>query len=427
MGKKRASGTRPARAQGRPGDPRKRAGVPVAPTLPGSLAQELHDIGSGRRSFPRESNAIRHHYIAQMLLREWIDDEQPGGRLWQLDKSNGEIVMQAVAVAASVRRLYRARNADTGQDNNHLESFLAMVEGHAAGSLRRLREDFLNLNEGDRANVSLLLALQDQRTPAGTERMVAHLSAAARMWFATELANSKRANRRYIKLTPGASWDDAERWRREKLQQLRDGELAIEAPPEHALRLMMTSWLEFAGAIHDMNWKLLRAAEGEGEFVIGDRPMVMHDPTPKFPFSGNGLRSSPAAYTLMPLSPSTMLRFDQIGDRLAERRAAKSIRKANLRSYGWAKRFVYARSPSLLEELQAWAREHPDEVPAPRPDPQVICEPADPNDPRVEREHPVGYPRGFWHSPPGEEPQYMSYRLQYRDDPRTLAIDEVFF
>jgi hypothetical protein len=413
---------KPART--RAGDPRTRAGIPESPTLPGSLAQELHDIGSGRRSFPPESAAIRHHYIAQMLLREWVDDGLPGERLWQLDKASGAVVPQTTEAAASVRRLYRARNEDTGEQNNHLESFFAMVENHAAVSLRRLGDDLLALDEGDRANVSLLLALQDLRTPAGQERMLAQLSAAARAWFATTLSDQKRTNRRYMKTNPGATWQDAERWRRTTLEELRDGTLAIDAVREHVLRGMMQSWLGFAGAIHDMNWKLLRAREGH--FVIGDRPMVMHDPTPRFPFSGNGLRSSATAYTLMPLSPHTMLRLDQQGGRLEERTARRSVATANLRSYGWANRFVYGSRAQTLEELHAYAVDHPDEVPRPRPDPQVICEKADPNDPAVGRDHPPGYPRGFWYTPPDAEPQYMAYRLQYPDDPRTVAIDESF-
>jgi hypothetical protein len=154
--------------------------------------------------------------------------------------------------------------------------------------------------------------------------------------------------------------------------------------------------------------------------------MVMHDPTPKYPFSGNGLRSSPTCFSLMPLGPDLCLRFDQSGALLEQRRASRQIDDTNLRSYGWAQRFVYGRDRRVLEDLRQRALAAPELVPTPRPDPQVICEEADPNDPSVGIEHPPGYPRGIWYDAP-DGPKFMAYSLQYSDDPRTVGIDPSFF
>src|SRR4051812_40607644 len=61
-------------------------------TLPGSLARCLHEIGLGRRALPSGDGAKRHHFIAQLILREFIDSDLPGERLWQLDKRTGTCV-----------------------------------------------------------------------------------------------------------------------------------------------------------------------------------------------------------------------------------------------------------------------------------------------------------------------------------------------
>jgi hypothetical protein len=49
----------------------------------------------------------------------------------------------------------------------------------------------------------------------------------------------------------------------------------------------------------------------QAAFVIGDRTLTMHDATPRFPWSGNGLLSSPTAYSTIPMSSKTLLRIDQ--------------------------------------------------------------------------------------------------------------------
>jgi hypothetical protein len=422
MARKRKSKKNASTSRG--GNPAARVPIPASPTLPGSLAQQLHDIGARRRPMPTDSSAIRHHYIAQMLLREFLDPTQPRDRLWQLDKTNGRIDPQTTEGAASVRRLYRVAHTDGGE-SDHLEAFFSMVEDHAADSFRRLRATPGVLDEGDRANISLLLALQDQRTPAGQARALAQIEAGARLWLATQLADAHRSNRRYLRDHPGATSADAEAARLKAIAELQDGTIGVEAPKETVLQHMLQSWLQIAGELHGLRWKLLWAREAE--FVIGDRPMVMHDPTPRFPFSGNGIHSSPTAYTLMPLGPDLCLRMDHHGDHLCERTVTRQANLINLRSYGWAQRFVYARGRHVLEELHEHAQAHPEEAPGPRPDPQVICEDADPDDPSVGAEHPPGYPKGIWYSPPGEEPKFMAYTLQYMDDPRTVGIDETYF
>jgi hypothetical protein len=292
--------------------------------------------------------------------------------------------------------------------------------------LRVLRENPLALDVGDRVNISLFLALQDQRTPAGQHRAMRQIATAERLQAATQLEDAREFARSYRKrVDRHASRAAIERARLDLLRELRDGEIIVEAEKEHALTAMLGTWLHLGGAIHELSWQV--ASARDGEFVIGDRPLTLHDPAPPFPWSGNGLKSSPAAYGLMPLAPGMCLRLDQHGAQIEKRTWSRErlVAKTNLASYGWAERYVYGRARSVLEELYRRAQSDPDTVPTPRPDPQVIFEEADPDDPSVGAEHPAGYPRGFWL--PGEDgtPIYHRYTLVYTDDPRTPTIRDL--
>jgi hypothetical protein len=384
--------------------------------------QHLHDIGAGRTPMPT-SDAKRHHYIAQFILRQFVDPAQPRERLWQLDKMTGSVVPQTTESAASLRRLYRVIGFD-GAPTDLLEGVFAMVESHAAESVRRLVAAD-EIDDGARANIALLLALQDGRTPAGQTRMLRQIEAAARGEMAVRLADRRFANRLYRQSHPGVSEDEAERSRLETLRDLEEGDLIVQAPKEHALKALIENWLQFAGELADLRWKALRSRNEQ--FIIGDRPMVMHDPTPRYPFSGNGIKSSPTAYTLMPLAPLLCLRLDQSGAPFETRHADRQVERINLRSYGWAERFIYAGDRTVLEKLHARVQSDPDLAPGPRPNPQIICEEADPDDPAVGAEHPPGYPRGLWYEREDGSPVYMSYRLQYADDPRTVSIDQSYY
>jgi hypothetical protein len=144
----------------------------------------------------------------------------------------------------------------------------------------------------------------------------------------------------------------------------------------------------------------------------------MFDPTPRFPWSGNGWLSSPCAYATVPLGPELCLRLDQPGGTwIAERNCAKQIERINLRSYGWADRNVYARSRQVLEGLHALAQADPERLERRRSSPHVILEEADPNDPTVGAHHPPGYPRGLWINDDDGTRKWCSYELVDTDPP----------
>jgi Protein of unknown function (DUF4238) len=380
--------------------------------LPGSLAAHLRDVGMGKKTLPLFDRSRRHHFIPQFILRRFAD---PGtGLLHQLDIETGKITQPGPRGAGWEPKLYRVTD-DMGRENDYLEGFFALVEMHAADSIRRLHDDAVGLSEGDRANISLFLALQEGRTPGGHDRMLEQVTTMGRLQLEVLLENPDAFRKKRWR---GHSASELDRLRRDSLASLRAGRLKLRATKELTLRLILDTWLERAAPIHAMSWVALRA-DGD-EFVIGDRVVTMVDPTPRFPWSGNGWLSSPNAYATVPLSPNLCLRLNQPGRwaPIAERKTSRQIQRTNLRSYGWADRYVYGHSRKVLEDLHELARAEPDRLERRRPSPQVILEEADPNDPTVGQEHPPGYPRGLWITDDDGSQRWCSYELVDADPPR---------
>lgn len=396
--------------------------VTSVPELPGTLAAYFKDVALGRRELPTDSAAKRHHFVPRFLLRGFVDPRETGEMLWQLDKATGRIQLVTVEAAASRHQLYRVQ-VRTGGESSYLEGMLAVVEDHAAPSLRLLRETPENVDPGHRVNIGFLLGLQEARTPAGQRRLGLMMAASERVRLSTRFADPGGFARHMREHFPAMTAAEIEERRQKMLIDLRDGRVVLEAPKEMVLQGMFANWLDLAGAICDLRWVLLRT--GGPAFVIGDRPLMWVDPTPQFPWSSPAPQSSATSFGLFPLGANACLRLSQDGDDLVARRAERQARRINLRSWGWAERHVYAADSSVLEEIHAVATDHPDLTGGPPPDCTVILEVADPDDPSVGSEHPPGWPRGLWQlGSNGEPDRFCSYTVVRCDEDTTPTIDE---
>jgi hypothetical protein len=119
-------------------------------------------------------------------------------------------------------------------------------------------------------------------------------------------------------------------------------------------------------------------------FITSDRPLTMHDPTPPHKFSGAAWGSSDFVATTMPLSSTACLRVSP-ADRhpFSERDTRKQVDVINLRTYGWASRYIFGPSAEVLEALHARALADPEAVPAPTKKRVVMMEDLDTADPAV--------------------------------------------
>lgn len=343
--------------------------------VPGQFAEWLEGLARGERKLPN-CDGERHHYTPQFVLKKFRGAD---GQLFQLDKTDGSCALIKPKDAAWDPNLYTVDSV-TGEHDGIVEGLLSVAENFAADSLKRLLTTQAKFTEEDRGNLAFLLAIQEQRAPGWLLEFEERLTEMGTMWATVQLANM-------------AGPKGKQRRAREAAKALTDGTVTIRPTKENVLTTALLGVAHTVGLIYSLPWTLLRAKAGA--FVISDRPLTMHDPTPPHEFAGAAWVSSPLAVVTMPLSSSACLRIcpsDRC--RFSERDTSKQIDRINLRTYGWARRFVYGRSAELLRDLHARALAEPQSVPAPTKKRSVMLEDIATADPAVAQKNAVsGLPR----------------------------------
>jgi hypothetical protein len=343
--------------------------------IPGAFAEWLEGLTCGERTLPN-CEGERHHYTPQFVLKRF---RGPGGKLFQLDKTDGSCELIKVKDAAWDPRLYTV-DSITGEHDGIVEGLFSVAENFAAVSLERLLKAPENFTDDDRGNLAFLLAIQEQRAPGWLEEFEERLAEMGTMLAAVELANMTGPRGKQRKA-------------REAAKALADGNVNIRPTRENLLTTALLGVAHTVGVIYSLPWTLLRAKAGA--FVTSDRPLTMHDPTPPHEFAGAAWMSSELAVVTMPMSSAACLRTCP-SDRchFTERDTTKQVDRINLRTYGWARRYIYGRSAELLEDLHALAVADPSAVPPPTKKRSVMLEDIETADPAVAARNAAnGWPR----------------------------------
>ncbi|GEM_PF-2687845 len=328
---------------------------PDADLIPGRFAECFREVARTRELPGTE--ARKHHFVPQHLLKRFADPSSERVRVWQLDKQSGSCVLVATDKTAFAVGLYRV-DVEGDHHPNYLERLFSEAERFGAIAISPLLDGAATLDEGARMDIAWLVALQRLRSPADLELLRRHATHLGRQALEEQLERN---------LIDGRDDEIS----REALEQLRDGRLTIEAPREFALAGLLDLWLSGALRIESMAWTLLDARDSE--FVLGDRPLTFHDPAPDAPWAVPALASSRNAYGTFPLSPTLALRVDY-GDTgpLRRREVSRLVDHVNLKSYGHANRFVFAATEERLLELHARVTADPSIAPAAPVPPRVV-------------------------------------------------------
>ena len=364
----------------------------------GPLARELREISDGKREFP-STPARRHHYVPAFALAQFAEPRgDRKGFMVQLDTKSGKPEKTRPEDACFQRDLY-AQPVDAGRDTS-VEALLSIIERHSAPAVRRWIADPDAQTPEDRQTLSYYLGFQYMRGPIMLEQVGQLAETIDLTMLAVHFEDRMSFARVYREaIAAEASDDDIERMRLYMKERLASGAIRLRDRNVEALRMMMDFVNGLAEAIDAMRWTLVEA--GDDEFVISDRALAMHDPTPRSPWSGHGLYSSPNALTTIALAPEVTLMLDHGGESIARRVAsAAEVREINLRMYGWAERFIFGRSQAVVQRVRRQAKEHRSEVIRPRPMKQVMCRPTDTND-----------PYGVWIKGEDGRPQYVRYTV----------------
>lgn len=358
-----------------------------------SLFQQFERLGAPDADPLPDAEAKRHHFVPQFLLRNFI--EAGRDRLFQLDVQSGRTQAIKPGAAASRRHFYSVIDEEGNRDSR-VESYLGVVESHAARALNRLLDDPAALEPGDRATLAYFFGLFGVRTPQAAERTAAGSDVIMKMMLAARVTHPDVFARDYREAIGEGPEVEIEELRLEMLAALEEGRVHLDDPRAHAIGLGLQMSADLAAVIFLAEWTLCRT---EGFFITSDAGLAMYDPTPRFPWSGNGWFSSPGAQTTIPLSRTHCLLItpgDDASMGIVDAEADKTD-AINLRTYGWASDYIYGHSQEAVAQVRRLAKRRRDDVVRPRPARQMILIDADPADTSLADEHARrGWPRQFY-------------------------------
>jgi hypothetical protein len=348
------------------------------PKIEGRFVDWMQSFAEGNVPFPN-CDGERHHYVPQFLLKRF----RGGGKLYQLDKETGVCQETTPKEAAWHKDLYKVEST-TGTHDGIVEAFFSLAETFGVAALEALVSNPEELSNRDRGDLAFLAAIQEQRVPGFLAEQKENLSFGAIMHSGVEMANMKGSRRK-------------QREAREAYEALVDGSITIEAPDQEVLTMSLQMLVESCQVANALPWTILRATEGA--FVCSDRPLTMYDPSPKFPFSAPGWMSSPMVESTMPVTRELCLRIGPSQRHwLSVKPTTRQVERVNLRTYGWASRYIYGRSPELLKRLHATAAADPERVPKPIKKRLVILNDPSTSNPEVTARNVArGWPRYVVH------------------------------
>ncbi len=343
------------------------------------LLLELQEIFEQENLGRLDSDAKRQHFVPQLLLRGFSQPRDGKDTLYQLDVRRGQAVRTDPRAAASRRNLYSVFEPD-GSRHNRFEGFLALVESHASPLFTKLLDEPSSLSDPERATLSFFLAIQTQRTPAQASRIRTFANTAMRSIMGAELSNRETFAAKYKKFfdEPDASDEQIDAFREDVIGDLREGRVQLHDPGGAAFSLGLGNAAGQSVIIFQLTWTLMWRRDA---FVASDRAFAQHDPSPMYPWSSEGLISSPEAQTFVPLSGDACLRLSIGTSKVAvEEATARDTEAVNLKIYGWADHYIFGRTQEIVTSVRRAAKGRPSEVARPRKQHQVMLLDVDPED-----------------------------------------------
>lgn len=365
-----------------------------------------------------ESNpAKRHHFVSQFILRGFSRDADTEFIFQMSASGRGAPIRVPIRTAASRRRFYAVPD-DDGKLSNRNEGYLALIETEAAKAIRRLLRNPSAVSPGERATIACFVAFQTMRTPAAAEQTTHIANGALKMAAGEYYSDRARFAQEYRERNgASASDDEIERFRLELIKQIRSGGVRL-AGQEAALTTGFEHAAESIPLITACDWVLLQ--DPDGGLVTSDRGYAMDDPTPPYPWTAPGLLSSESSETTIPLSATACLLIrpspmwsgsSGISERVLDQADIDDI---NLRTYGWANKYVFGTSQEALAALRRTARARPRDVKRPKPFCFVALIEPDPDDDLLaEKNRRRGWPEQL----PDEAGQLHDYLVIPTDQP----------
>lgn len=246
-----------------------------------------------------------HHYIPRFHLRQFSCD-QNRGHVWSFDKRTGDFSKVSVKKAAAEIGYY---SVPPGKDYDAdvLERAFSQLETQVAPLLRWLasrRPGWWGLGRQHRRYLADYLATLHLRGPAWRDASTAIATFSARVEADMLLSNPEEFARRARAVGIPESDDALDALRLRWLDELRTGELVIEAPKEWSL-LNLQMGESIAPMLMGRRWFLYRRPTLP-RLILGDQPVVIHAPPDHPEHVGAGFET-PGVEVYCALSPTALL------------------------------------------------------------------------------------------------------------------------
>jgi hypothetical protein len=330
---------------------------------------------------------VRHHTVPRFLLSDFGDEGPKGRRVCQLDVTTGR-PRQVSPRDAAVWKHFYSIDIDGGARSGDVEEVIGLVESTAAPLIRRLAYEDLPMGER-RSELALFIAMARLRTPIWRSQQKSLLEQATLMWHteSTRYADAASLRKAFV----GSPWEDLSDDELEKMRQtmvdgLDAGLYELEMPVNSLIRAFLEQSITLAWVLFALDWTLV--VSNRPAFVLGDTPVSVYDPTPKFPGSAAGPLSSENVEVFLPLAPTygilaepnpETLRavrdtVERLSSMTAEQRADafsglegrwavadgldEFVYELNLRTYTHAQRFIYGTQEAVCD-VHRFARRNP--------------------------------------------------------------------
>lgn len=297
---------------------------------------------------PPKSDAVRHHYVPQFVMRRFAVKGAPK-EILRLSKRTGRSERLQIRVANQEEYLYAG--VEREDRDNRIEGLLALTEDSAAPALERLL-DGDGLTEDDALPLSLLLGLQQTRSPIALDAVGNLIEAEGRAQFEA-IVRDRGAFASFLQAGAERAIDplEAEASRQAMLKIIEaGGGLRLGAKRNAGLVSMVDTYVEAGLAVGHADWHVLHSEDWP--FALNDVGFARFDEKDRLPVS-RGL--------LYPLASGVCLAVAPPSDEGTQvsRWACKrgEVRTINLRMYGWAHEYILGESQHVVTSVRAQARQ----------------------------------------------------------------------
>lgn len=293
-----------------------------------------------------ESKPIFQHYIPQFQLRYLVNND---GKLFVYDRKKNRYFKAHPKSIGGIKKFYTYKDK-SGIEHNEIEDLNKQIETTAAPIIKAIhsrRKQFITTQE--KADLSALLALNWQRTPAAKKRIDLMMESGV-----TTLQRLNALNKdiffkqvKDLEKKTGKTFRNKERLR----QSIFENRYRVKFDKVAYLQSMLSGLPKLSQSIQQMLWIIVILNE-KRSFILSDVNFTVEQvkPTP-FPYGNRGLLS-PGSQSMCILTNKVAILMQPIsGGVIFGYSNAHLVKSFNIINTVRSQRFIFSSSKTLLKNI----------------------------------------------------------------------------